>query len=202
MNGSSWQKMIHAISRLNQIVVLELLRRKDLSVVATLVIVFSLFAILFRIAGIENDSTATFVLNLGLDLVHYATHTLVILVACRQLPDEIEKRTVYPLLAKPVRREWVILSRVLSIAACGMAVWIVLGALCWIVAPKREAYDPALLVQMGVVSFASIGMVTSMTVFLSLALSRYLAVTTSPFQNTRTNAPSFPLHSRETRSRS
>lgn len=168
-----------ACSRMNKLVVIELVRKKDLSVVVALVTVFVMGAIVFRMAGIKDEATATFVLNTGLTLVHYAVHTLIILLACRQLPDEIERRTIYPLLARPVTRGSVVVSRVLAVAACGMALWLALALLCWLVSPKRPGLDPALLGQVSILAFASIGMATSIAVLLSLLLSRYLAATFS-----------------------
>lgn len=179
MTTANSSGLIHAMARMNRIVFLELIRRKDLAVLTALIAVFLFFVAVFRVAGIENDATATFLLNMGLTLSYYSAHILVIFLACRQMPGEIENRTIYPLLARPIQRSWVVYSRTFSIALCGVGIMLFFSILCWLFAPKREVFDHVMLVQILFLNASSLGMVTALTVFLSLILPRVLALVTT-----------------------
>jgi ABC-type transport system involved in multi-copper enzyme maturation permease subunit len=81
---------------------LESLRRKDLWVSVILaVLMISAAALIgkFGVAGLEM-----FLKDVTLTVVNLLSMVLAVLFAARQLPEEISRRTVYPLLARPITR--------------------------------------------------------------------------------------------------
>lgn len=153
-------------------VALEMVRRQDLLVVALLLGLFLVGALAVRLVGIENPATGTFVLNLGLTLAYLCAHVLTLLMAARQLPDEIERRTLHPLLARPLDRGVVLLGKWGACAACGTATVLALGLPAWCVAPHLEAYHPGLLAQLILLQPFSLALVAALALAGSLLWPR------------------------------
>lgn len=153
-------------------VILELIRKRDLYVVVFVMGLFALGAIFVSVVGIQNAATATFLLNLGMTLAYWCAHILTALLASGQLPNEIERRTLYPLLAKPVERSTVLLGKWAACSLCGVAVFIALTAIGWLPVPKREAFDGALLAQIGILAPCSLALLSAIAIALSLVFTR------------------------------
>jgi len=151
---------------------IELFRRKDLAVLLILMGLYVLGVWVVRLVGIKNPSTATFLLNLGMTLAYFCAHVLTLLIAARQLPDEIENRTLYPLLARPVERHTVIVGKWLACVACGAATLLLLFLLGWIPVPKMESYHGVMLIQTLVLHVASLSVLAALAMALSLLVPR------------------------------
>jgi len=96
--------VVRPITTVGKGVIIELIRRKDLYVLGMLMVVFCIGAVSARAAGIKEAATGTFLLNLGMTLSYIFAHLLTLVLAVRQVPSEIENRTIYPILARPVTR--------------------------------------------------------------------------------------------------
>jgi len=155
---------------------LELLRRQDLYVCGLLMLVFLLGVVVMRIVGIDAPATGTFMLNMGLRLSAIAAHVLTLLLAVRQFPSEIENRTLYPLLARPVRRADLVLAKWLAVGVSGIVVYVVLTVLTWSSVPKLESYAAGLLLQMVLLQWISLLLVAGVAVVLSLLVPRGIAL--------------------------
>lgn len=153
-------------------VLIELQRRKDLYVLVFLMSLFLVSVLVARIIGIQEPATATFLLNLGMSLAVYAAHLLTLLLALRQMPDEIEHRTLYPLLAKPVGRATLVVAKWAACAACGTAAVGVLLLLGGLPVPRLEAYATGTLLQTLVCLPISLSMLAALALCLSLILPR------------------------------
>jgi len=104
MNGE--MRRIWAIGRVSM---LELFRRKDMyvAVILGVVIVVPLASVnLFGIEGIVR-----YLREISLLLIWLFSIVIGISTAARQIPAELERRTIYPLLAKPVARREVVLGK-------------------------------------------------------------------------------------------
>lgn len=156
-------------------VTIELLRRKDAYVLLLMMGIFLVGTMTVRILGVEEPATGTFLLNLGMSLAFYAAHLLTLLLSARQLPDEIENRTIYPLLAKPVDRTVLILAKWAACAVCGTGILAVLTALGWFPAPRMESYSPGTLWQALALFPLSLAMLAALALCLSLLLPRAMA---------------------------
>ena len=156
---------------------LELLRRKDLYVLGFLMGLFLVAVAISRIVGIENASTATFLLNLGMSLAWFCGHILTLALASRQLPDELEKRTLYPLLAKPLPRSHYLFGKWASCSLCGMISLLALQMIAWFASPKMDNFDSTLLAQTLTLEMLSIALVAALAICASLFLPKAVNLT-------------------------
>jgi ABC-type transport system involved in multi-copper enzyme maturation permease subunit len=125
-----------------RLVWLEMLRRKDLYVMAVLlgVLLYGLLAVnVFDLGG-----NARYVTDLGLALTWLFSLILAVNVGCRQLPREEERRTIYPLLAKPLTRGELIIGKWLgSWGICLAATAVFYGLVAAVSKARGSSLDAA-----------------------------------------------------------
>jgi ABC-type transport system involved in multi-copper enzyme maturation permease subunit len=160
---------------LGGVVWLELLRRRDLGLLLTFTGILCLGVLGARLYGVENPQTGTFLLNLGLSWAWLGAHVLTVLLAARQLPQEIEQRTLHTLLARPVSRVELVLSKWLASALGGIAIFTLLLLPGWIVPPHLESYSVQTLLQALFAVVFSLSMVAALAVASSLWFPRAVA---------------------------
>lgn len=83
--------------------VLETVRRKDiyvLAVLSALIIAASCFISFWGSSGLQR-----FLTDVSMTVIGICSTIIAVVVTARQLPSEIEGRTIFPLLAKPIRRK-------------------------------------------------------------------------------------------------
>jgi ABC-type transport system involved in multi-copper enzyme maturation permease subunit len=88
---------------------LETLRRKDLYVVLILTLLLTLGASAFRAFGVQG--LEIFVKDVALTAIGVMTTILTVLIAARQIPEEMQRRTIYPLMARPITRGQLLLGK-------------------------------------------------------------------------------------------
>lgn len=157
-----------AIALVGRGVFIETVRRNEFYALLILTGLLAVGAAVAAVVGVENASTATFLLNLGMMFAAVSAHFLAILTAARQVPGEIETRQIYPLLAKPLARSHYIIGKWAASAGAGVFSLAVLMALAWGIAPKRESFDAALLLQALALLAVSIGALAAVAMLLSL----------------------------------
>ena len=109
-------RQIAAIARVS---VLELYRRKDIyvAVILLMAVMVPLASVnVFGVEGIEN-----YLSEITLLLIWLFSTLITVMTTARQIPSEIESRTVYPLLAKPVTRSTFVWGKYMGAlaASCG-----------------------------------------------------------------------------------
>lgn len=154
---------------------LEILRRREIPVVGLFMALFIIGALIARYIGAETDAAAAFILNLGLSLAWILSLILSIIIAGRQFPDELEQRTIYPLLAKPVARAQYILAKWLAITIAGSATAVILSILALLASPWPSSLSPGLLIQSLFLLVLAIGTATAITIALSIRLPKAIA---------------------------
>ena len=100
------------------LVIRELCRRKDIYVlfILTTVITLGFGAVNF----FNDDQIVRYLKEICLALIWLSSIVIAVMTGARQIPDELERKTIFPLLAKPVTRADVILGKYLgSWLACG-----------------------------------------------------------------------------------
>jgi len=157
-------------------VLIELIRRKDVYVLGLLMMVFSMGALLVRFSGTLKPATGTFLLNLGLSLAHLFAHALTLLLAVRQIPSEMENRTLYPILARPVTRGEVIFGKWLACVGSGFLAYGLFFLMVWGTVPRLEAYSASLLGQTVVLQGTSLALTAAWAVLLSFWVPRGVAL--------------------------
>ena len=152
------------------IVVKELFRRKDFYV---LFIITVLLSVLMAGVNIFNEPRiARYVKELCLLLIWLSSLVIAITTAARQIPSEKEQRTLFPLLAKPVRRSQVLIGKFLGCwLACGgtlVCFYLFFGLL----SSMREGHWPVLnYFQAMVLHWFMLGIVTAITILGSILFS-------------------------------
>jgi len=155
---------------------LELLRRKDLAVLGLFAGISLVFLGLARIVGFETPSAATFTLNLSLTLITGLAQLMTLLMAARQIPDELERRTLFPLLARPVSRADILLGKTLAAWGTGLVVYFSLLLPVLVLVPRLESFAAGTFWQMialippGLAVTAAMGMCLSMLVPKGMAI--------------------------------
>ncbi len=80
----------------------ETLRRKELYVIAILAVLMVLGAYTFHFFGVRG--LEIFIKDVAFTAIGVLTTVLTVFIAARQIPDEVQRRTIYPLLARPISR--------------------------------------------------------------------------------------------------
>ncbi len=170
------ERLVH-IGVLTWATLVETVRRKDLYVIWFLAI-FGLAAgsvlATMGVRGIE-----TFLRDIALSVVNALSIIICIWLAGRQIPEELSRRTLFPLLARPVRRADVLLGKFLAVWLLSGAALGVLAGIAWLSlllfhAPIGPIFWEYLLLRM-----LSFGPIAAMTMALSLVLSAPATVTLS-----------------------
>ena len=151
---------------------LEGIRRKEAHVLILLMGVFVLGALGARVVGVENPATGTFLYNLGLTLAWIFAHVLVLLMSIHQVPGEIENRTIYPILARPVDRSVYLLGKWGASTLVSWGAYALFALLVILVCPRLESYETGMFLQMGVLILASLAVTASLAQLISLVLPR------------------------------
>ena len=176
MNRSLVLSPTHAAAWIARGVFIELTRRKDLYVFGLLIIVFCIGALAMSVAGVKNPATGTFLLNLGMTLAYVFAHILTLLLAARQIPSEMESRTIYPILARPIARTDLLLGKWFASTLCGILAYVAFFLLVWIATPRLEAYSFPLLVQSALLQTTSLGLTAALAILMSLLIPKGLTV--------------------------
>lgn len=107
-------------------------------------VVFVIFMIIVLLGGWFLDVQGDNPLRLYLRVVLFATNFLVLMLALLlssfSLPADIEKRTIYTVLTKPVRTIEVVAGRVVGFAAIGTLLLLVMGGISYIFVVRGMAH--------------------------------------------------------------
>lgn len=157
-------------------VVYETLRRQEFHLVAIMAALLLLKAVVVRLVGIENPATGTLLLNLGMTLAWYTALVFTLLTVSGIMPKELENRTVYLLLARPVTRAQFLLGKWLAGAGLGMAAYLLLMLIAWVPAPRMELYSGVMMAQTLLFGFLGVVMLATFTLSLSLLMPQPVTV--------------------------
>jgi ABC-type transport system involved in multi-copper enzyme maturation permease subunit len=162
-----------------RVVWLEIRRREEYKALLILMGLYLAFALSARAVGNTQEESVALMLNMGLWLSASLSALLTLLCAARLIPSEIEARTLYPLLAKPVTRGEVLLGKVLASVAAGwgcLALFTFLTAVTWAAEFPLEGQDSLMFLQAFLLQAAALLMLATFSVLLSLALPLSAAI--------------------------
>jgi ABC-type transport system involved in multi-copper enzyme maturation permease subunit len=134
------------------------------------------------VVKVENAATATFLLNLGMTLAFGLGKLATLLAASRQIPEDTENGTVYPLLARPVGRGEYVAGKTLGAFLSGIAALAALFLLAWgsvmLLVPQAhiEGFSAGMLGQTLALQAASLAAIAAIAVLLSLLVPRMLGI--------------------------
>lgn len=160
------------------VVWLEMVRRKELSVLFVLLATLLASLLSFDVFGLSQVSG--YVKDMGLLAVWILSWILTVNTSVRQLPQEEQRGTLFPLLAKPVSRPTLIIGKWLgawtiicvSLVSFYLTVWLAV----WI---KGGAFNLATLVQAILLHAAALAVISSLGLAFSTRLNRDAATVTT-----------------------
>ena len=155
---------------------IEAVRRKE--IYAIVLISLALVAGLRLVSFFHMEGLGKFYREVSLKIINAATALTVIFLAARQLPREFKNRTLYPLMAKPIRRDSFLLGKFLGVmlaaAFCyGLFMVVFLIASLTI----KSSLNTELFLQFVYLQFWNYAVLGSMAFLLSLLLDIDAAVT-------------------------
>jgi ABC-type Na+ efflux pump permease subunit len=160
------------------VVWLEMIRRKDLYVLLILMATLLAGLLSFDVFGLAG--VAGYVKDMGLLAVWMLGWILAVNTSVRQLPQEEQRGTLFPLLAKPVSRLTLILGKWLgSWSIAGFALACLYLTLCLGVALKGGRFDTMTLLQAMALHGAALGLVCALGIALSTRMNRDAATVTT-----------------------
>ncbi|SPE58879.1 conserved membrane hypothetical protein [Verrucomicrobia bacterium] len=113
---------MNAVLALSGLVIVELYRRKDVYVLFVLTVVITL--LMGSVNFFDDRNIVGYLKEICLFLIWISGLVIAIGTTARQIPAELENRTIFPLLAKPVSRAQVILGK---FGGCWLACGLVLS---------------------------------------------------------------------------
>lgn len=170
------ERGIHILT-LTWATVVETVRRKDLYVVWIL----ALFGLAggSALASIGVRGIETFLRDIALTVVNFLSVAICLWLAARQIPEEQSRRTLFPLLARPVRRFDVLLGKLLAVWLLSCGALVVLAGIAWVALARFHAGIGPIFWQYLYLRMLSFGPIAAMTMALSLVMSGPATVTTS-----------------------
>lgn len=159
------------------ITVLESFRRKDPYVVLILGFFVTLGAGLFTRYGISG--LEKFVKDVAFTAVNVFCSVICVVAAARQLPTEIQNRTLYPLLAKPVGRLTVYLGKYLGVGILSSAVVLFFAVELLILFWFLNITIQPIFFQAIYLRLLSMWFIAALVIFLSLIMTQAANVTVS-----------------------
>jgi len=156
----------------------EFIRRKDFYVFLILLCVLLAISSMQNFFHIENISR--YVRDVGYSLTMFFSFFIAVTFSAGQLPREIENKTVYPLLAKPISRRMVLFSQF-----CASAAVSVMSFLLFFIAfmvfdiIKTGSLNPLLFVQAAIFGTLFLCMVCAFVIFLSTFMTVAANITIS-----------------------
>lgn len=149
-------------------VVREFFRRKDYYVILVLTIVIVMLSSGYRFMGIAGATR--YMRDLALSLIWIFVLIITVVSSARQLPSEIESRTIYPLLAKPISRLGFLMGKFLGASLASILGLTFFYAFFIVISVGQEA-PWILILQSYYLQLLSVILVSSMVILFSTFLT-------------------------------
>lgn len=156
-----------------------LVRKKDFYVFFLMLLLLLVLLLSEKFFGIQD--TSRYMKDIGFSGLWLFTLIIAVTFAARQMPEEIEAKTIFPLLAKPVSRPLLLLGRFLgSVLAASSAYTIFyLLYICLVSLRGEGVVSVVLLIQSYFLGLCFVSMVCAVSIFLSLCFTFSAAITSS-----------------------
>ncbi len=156
---------------------LEAIRRKDIYVMLILSGIIIVVTGFFNAFGVSE--LRKFMIDVSLLIINAFTIIITVMVSARQVPYEIEHRTLYPILAKPVGRFQFLVGKFLGIIAMATAALVMFFVVAGAVFVGFGIPLKGVLLQCIYFRWVSLFVIASMTLFFSLVFTQSANVTLS-----------------------
>jgi ABC-type transport system involved in multi-copper enzyme maturation permease subunit len=158
---------------------LEVKRREEHLALFIFMGLYLVIAIGARLVGDTRPEAVALMLNMGLWLSASLSAILSLLTGARLIPKEIENRTLYPLLAKPITRTELLFGKTLATVVAGwtvFALFTVLTSLTWVAEFPLPGQDAIMFVQGFILQLWALVLITTLAMALSLLIPTSLAI--------------------------
>ncbi len=155
--------------------ILESIRRKDLYV--ALILGGLMIAAASTIGTFGVDGLELFLKDVALNVVGLLSTVLAVLFASRQITEEVQRRTVYPLLARPISRGDLIFGKWLGSFALSAAALLGFAVLAYGLLAVYRIPLGGIFAQFVLLRLFSLGVVCALTLCLSLVMTSSATVT-------------------------
>jgi ABC-type transport system involved in multi-copper enzyme maturation permease subunit len=156
---------------------LEAIRRKDIYVMLILSGIIIVVTGIFNAFGVPE--LRKFMMDVSLTIINVFTVIIAVLVSARQLPYELENRTLYPMLAKPVGRAQFLMGKFAGTVALSTIALLMFVGIAGIVFLSFGISLGGMFFQYIYLRWLSLFLICSMTLCLSLVLTHAANVTIS-----------------------
>jgi ABC-type transport system involved in multi-copper enzyme maturation permease subunit len=155
----------------------EAIRRHDLYVLLILAVLLLSSGAVFHAVGIQHLDTL--LKDLGFTVVNWMSTLLCIAVSVRQLPEELQRRTLYPLLARPISRWHLVLGKYLGAAAMSVVALVALTLLTALILAAFQVRLTGIFWQYLLLRAFALTFLSALAMALSLVLTPPAAFTVS-----------------------
>ena len=155
--------------------VLETIRRRDLYVVLILMVFMVLGAYSFSFFGVSG--LQVFVKDMAFTCVGLFSTIVGVIIAARQVPEEIQRRTIYPLLARPISRWQLLVGKLVSAWLTSCLCFLVLTGIATLLLLLMRVPLTAIFFQYVFLKCCSFLWLCGFTIFLSIYMSQGAAIT-------------------------
>jgi len=161
---------MNSILAIAAVVLKEMIRRKDAYVLFFLTGLISLGAAAVNV--FDDPAVVGHVKEICLLLIWVSSLVIAISTAARQLPQEREQRTIYPLLAKPVTRGQVVLGKFAGCwAAAGLSLAVFYGFFAALALAKSGEFESGTFIQAVWLHWLALGVITAMALLGSVVFA-------------------------------
>jgi ABC-type transport system involved in multi-copper enzyme maturation permease subunit len=152
-------------------VIKELIRRKDFYLIFALLLVIILYAAGISFGG--EKGFERYFREIGISFTYMFSVIIAIVFASRQIPQEIEMKTLYPLLAHPVSRGELILGKFLGVFSISIISFTLFYVTILAAFFLRGDFSspPILLIEGYILHICTLSFFASLSILLSLYLS-------------------------------
>jgi Cu-processing system permease protein len=158
-------------------VVLESIRRKDLWVIAILGLLIMMTAGALGFFGTQG--LEVFVKDLAVTVLGMFSAVVAIMTSCRLLNDEIQRRTMYPLLARPITRMDLIVGKLLgAIVVTWISFLLLAGVVALALMSFHVSFEP-IMIQYLLAKMLGLAVLCAVTLALSAHMTVSAAATLS-----------------------
>lgn len=148
---------------------LEAVRRKDIYVMVILSGIIIVVTGIFNAFGVPE--LHKFMIDVSLSIINIFTIVIAVIVSARQLPYELEHRTLYPMLAKPVGRLQFLMGKFTGIMEMSTIALLTFFVVAGVVFVSFGIPLRAVFFQYIYLRWVSLFLICSMTLCLSLVLT-------------------------------
>jgi len=152
-------------------VIRELVRRKDLYLIFALLLVIILYSATISFGG--QTGFERYFKEIGISLTYIFSVVIAVTFAGRQIPQEIEAKTIYPILAHPVSRGQFIIGKFLGVLMISVISFSLFYGFFLISLLMRRDFStpPVLFLEGWFLHVCLLAFFASLTILLSLSLS-------------------------------